>query len=329
MIDFQNKNIFNLLSESEFGDIAIDIFKYQYKNNIVYKQFVDYLNVDYKKINTVEQIPFLPIEFFKTHKVISGSNNAKITFLSSGTTNLNRSKHHITDLEIYRNSFTKGFEFFYGNISDYCILGLLPNYLENKSSSLIYMMEDLIKLSNCNKSGFYLNNYEELYNTILDLKKLNKKYILIGVSYALIDFANLFKIDLSDGILMETGGMKGKRKELTKSELHSFFKESFNVSNVHSEYGMTELLSQSYSKGEGIFECPPWMKILIRDTYDPLSDIGTGRTGGINVIDFANFNSCSFIATKDLGKLHENGRFEVLGRFDDSDIRGCNLLVDS
>ena len=328
MIETKDIDVFNISSENEFNEIAIDIFNYQYKNNTVYKQFVDYLNVDYKKVLIITEIPFLPIELFKTHKIISNKKKEKQIFYSSGTTSSNRSKHYITDLYIYKKSFTKGFENFYGNIAGYCILGLLPNYMENKSSSLIYMMKDFIKLSNCEKSGFYLDNYKDLYKTIIDLKKRKRKYILIGVSYALIDFAEAFNIDLSDGILMETGGMKGKRRELTKKELHIFFKKSFNINTVHSEYGMTELLSQAYSKGDGIFEYPPWMKILIRDTYDPLSYLKNKRTGGINVIDFANINSCSFIATKDLGKLNDLGEFEVLGRFDDSDIRGCNLLID-
>ena len=329
MIKTKDIDIFNISSDKEFCEMAIKIFNFQYKNNTVYKQFVDYLNVDYKKVLKITEIPFLPIEFFKTHKILSNKKRVQQIFYSSGTTTSIRSKHYITDLNIYKKSFRKGFGNFYGDISDYCILGLLPNYMENKSSSLIYMMKDFIKLSNCEKSGFYLNNYNDLYSTIIDLKKSKIKYILIGVSYALIDFAEAFNIDLSDGILMETGGMKGKRKELTKKELHSFFKKSFNINTVHSEYGMTELLSQAYSKGNGIFEYPPWMKILIRDTYDPLSYLKNGRTGGINVIDLANINSCSFIATKDLGKLNNIKQFEVLGRFDDSDIRGCNLLVDS
>jgi len=302
MINTKDIDIFNISSNNKFTDIAIDIFNFQYKNNYIYKQFVDYLNVDYKTINNIEEIPFLPIEFFKTHKIVSNKNKENQIFYSSGTTTSIRSKHYVIDLEVYMESFTKGFNYFYGNISDYCILGLLPNYLKNKSSSLIYMMKDFIKLSNCKKSGFYLDNYNDLHETIIDLKKNNKKYILIGVSYALIDFAEAFTIDLSDGILMETGGMKGKRKELTKKELHSFFKTSFNINNVHSEYGMTELLSQAYSKGNGVFEC---------------------------LIDFANINSCSFIATKDLGKQNNLGQFEVLGRFDDSDIRGCNLLINN
>jgi len=321
-------DIFNT-SSFEFKNTAIKIFNYQYKNNEVYKQFVNLLNIDYKKVSQIKDVPFLPIEFFKTHKILSNKEKEKEIFYSSGTTASIKSKHYITDLSIYKESFTKGFNYFYGNISDYCILGLLPNYLENKSSSLIYMMKDLIKLSDCEKSGFYLDNYKDLHKTITYLKDKKKKYMLIGVSYALIDFADEFKIDLSDGILMETGGMKGKRKELTKKELHAYLKKSFNVKNVHSEYGMTELLSQAYSKGNGIFEYPPWMKILIRDTYDPLSYLKTGLTGGINIIDFANINSCSFIATKDLGKLNNTKQFQVLGRFDDSDIRGCNLLINN
>ena len=329
MKNIKNKDIFNISSINHFNDIALNIFNYQYENNKIYKQYVDLLDVNYKKISNINEIPFLPIEFFKTHKILSNSKKIKQIFYSSGTTTSIRSKHYITDLNIYKESFIKSFNYFYGNISKYCILGLLPNYHENKNSSLIYMMKNFIELSNCKSSGFYIDNYNDLYKTIINLKNKNKKYILIGVSYALMDFSEKFNLDLSDGILIETGGMKGKRKELTKKELHSIFKNNFKIENVHSEYGMTELLSQAYSKGNGIFEAPKWMKILIRDIYDPLSFLENGKTGGINIIDLANINSCSFIETKDLGKLNNLQQFEILGRFDDSDIRGCNLLVNN
>lgn len=323
-MNFANR-IFNITSNSEFNNVAIDIFNYQYQNNTVYQNFCKLLKVTPSEVTQLEKIPFLPIEFFKTQQVICGDNNYELVFLSSGTTGENQSKHHVKDLKVYEQSFVKGFEQFYGSISDYCFLALLPSYMEREGSSLIYMTEYLVKHSNNSLSGFYLNNYTDLIET---LKKLNsQKTILIGVSFALLDLAEQHKIDLSNVIVMETGGMKGRRKELTRSELHSIYKNCFNVKNIHSEYGMTELLSQAYSKGDGKFNTPNWMKILVRDVNDPLVYLEENKTGGINVIDLANFNSCSFIATQDLGKIHNNQSFEILGRFDNSDLRGCNLLI--
>ncbi|MGE0561384.1 MAG: acyl transferase [Flavobacteriales bacterium] len=323
-MNFSNR-IFNISSNGEFNKLAIDIFHYQYQNNTIYQNFCKLLKVIPAEVKRIEKIPFLPIEFFKTQQVICGDNNYEEVFLSSGTTGENQSKHYVKDLKVYEQSFVKGFEQFYGNIGDYCFLALLPSYMERKGSSLIYMTEYLVKHSNNPLSGFYLNNYDDLIETLSKLN--NQKTILIGVSFALLDLAEKHQLDLSNIIIMETGGMKGRRKELTRTELHSIYSKSFNVSHIHSEYGMTELLSQAYSKGNGVFETPPWMKILIRDTNDPFCLLEYNHTGGINVIDLVNYESCSFIATQDLGKTFDENCFEVLGRFDNSDLRGCNLLI--
>jgi hypothetical protein len=273
------------------------------------------------------QIPFLPISFFKTHKIIENQAFADVIFSSSGTTGIDNSQHFVQNVKLYEESYLKGFEQYYGDINDYCILALLPNYLERQGSSLIYMVEDLIKKSNHPESGFYLYEHGQLEEKLNRLKANKQKTILIGVTYALLDFVENFPINFPELVVMETGGMKGRRKEMIREELHQTLCEGFGVSEIHSEYGMTELLSQAYSKGNGIFETLPWMKVLIRDTNDPLTFLSNGKTGGINVIDLANINSCSFIATQDLGKIHTDNTFEVLGRFDNSDIRGCNLMV--
>jgi len=322
------KRLFAIKNETEFETITLDIFLFQYKNNLIYKRYVDFLGVEQKKIKKIGQIPFLPIEFFRNQRIIHKDLKETITFLSSGTTDQNQSKHLVVSEDVYKSSFINAFKLFYGNIEDYCFLALLPGYMERKGSSLIYMVKELMEISKHPESGFYLNEYEQLVAKIKDLISKKQKYIIIGVTYALLDFANLYKIDLSDGIVMETGGMKGKRRELIKEEVHLHLKKSFNLRNIHSEYGMTELLSQAYSKGGGLFSSPNWMKILIRDTYDPFSYLPVGKSGGINIIDLANLYSCSFIETKDLGRLNKNGQFEVLGRFDNSDIRGCNLMVN-
>jgi hypothetical protein len=275
----------------------------------------------------LKEIPFLPIQFFKSHKVLSSQKPIERTFSSSGTTGSITSKHYITDISFYEKSFRKGFEQFYGNIEDYVILALLPSYLEREGSSLIYMVDALIKQSNHKESGFYLNNLSELNETLLKLESQGKQTLLIGVSFALLDFIETYSFKLKYTLVMETGGMKGRRKELVRSELHSILKQGFGVENIHSEYGMTELLSQAYSRGDGIFECPNWMKVFVRDPEDALTILDPKKTGGINVIDLANVNSCSFIATQDLGKINQDGTFEIVGRFDHSDIRGCNLMV--
>lgn len=329
IISFINGN-----SKISFEELGLNVFQFQYFNNPIYRLYVDGLKVDPAQVKTIEQIPFLPIEFFKTHTVKSGDKPEQIIFTSSGTTGSQTSKHHVVDVSLYEASFTKGFELFYGNVKDRCILALLPSYLEREGSSLVYMAERLIKDSNNPNSGFYLNNLSELKNKLLEpalsadrLRTTKLEPLLIGVTYALLDLAEMGELNLNNVIIMETGGMKGKRKEMVRGELHETLKRSFRVDAIHSEYGMTELLSQAYSKGEGVFACPPWMRVLIRDTNDPLTFIEHGKTGGINVIDLANLYSCSFIATQDLGKLSSANSFEVLGRFDNSDIRGCNLLV--
>lgn len=320
-------SIFNIHNFSDFEKLSLEIFQLQAKNNMVYGEFLNHLDIDISTVNNIHQIPFLPIQFFKTHKIVSSNEPTEQIFLSSGTIGNTQSKHFVNDLNIYKKSFRKGFEYFYGSITDYTVLALLPSYLEREDSSLVFMANDLIKKSGRPKSGFYLNNLAELYETLLELDKNNKKILLIGVSFALLDLTENFNIKLKNTIIMETGGMKGRRKELIREELHQILSEGFGVSEIHSEYGMTELLSQAYSKGKGVFDCPPWMKVLIRDTEDALTVLPLGKSGGINVIDLANIHSCSFIATQDLGISHNQGAFEVLGRFDDSDIRGCNLMV--
>ena len=323
------KRIFNIQSRTEFWETALEIFNYQYNNNTVYHDFVKSLGKDPFKIKNPCEIPFLPVEFFRNHKIISGSLPVEIIFESSGTTGSISGKHFVSDLSLYEESFLGSFRLFYGEPEDFIILALLPSYLEKKGSSLVYMADNLIKRSRDPRSGFYKSNIEDLILTINNAKPGKQKILLLGVSFALLDLAEDKSPDLSGVIIMETGGMKGRRKELTRSELHSVLKKKLKVQAIHSEYGMTELLSQAYSKGNGIFYCPPWMKIVIRDPYDPLTVYNeTGKAGGINIIDLANINSCSFISTGDLGKLHEDGGFEVLGRFDSSDIRGCNLMVE-
>jgi phenylacetate-coenzyme A ligase PaaK-like adenylate-forming protein len=319
--------IFDIHTEGEFLNQALRIFQFQYTNNDVYRSFCIHLNIDPNTVKSLHQIPFLPIEFFKSKRVLSSNNTPNIIFSSSGTTGTVTSKHFVTELELYQQSYLKGFREFYGNIEDYCILALLPSYMERSGSSLIYMVEDLITKSNHPKSGFFLNEYEQLYKLLKDLQKKGNKTLVIGVSFALLEFAEKYQLSLKNTVIMETGGMKGRRKEIIREELHQLLTKGFGVGEIHSEYGMTELLSQAYSKGNGVFNCPPWMKVLIRDTEDPFNYQKQGKTGGINVIDLANINSCSFIATQDLGKVNEIGTFEVIGRFDHSDIRGCNLMV--
>lgn len=320
-------DIFHIASKKEFEKITLKVFRHQYDNNLVYQNFCNLLKKDKMNVKSIAEIPFLPIQFFKSHDVISSTEPIQITFTSSGTTGTNTSRHLVTDLNYYEESFRLGFSQFYGNIEDYVILALLPSYLEREGSSLIYMVEDLIERSNQPESGFYLHNYDELTEKLIALDDSGQNVILIGVTYALLDLIEQQNFQLKNTIIMETGGMKGKRKEIIREELHDILCKGFGVSKIHSEYGMTELLSQAYSLGDGVFECPPWMEILIRDTEDALSYVSEGKTGGINVIDLANFNSCSFIATQDLGKKYPNHSFEVLGRFDNSDIRGCNLMV--
>ena len=324
--------------------MALKVFRFQFDNNTVYQQFCSHLKKNKENVKTTSDIPFLPIELFKKYPIISSKAAVEVIFTSSGTSsylsnsvseNLIRSKHLVTDISIYKESFTKCFSQFYGHIEDYCILALLPSYLEREGSSLIYMVNNFIENSNQPDGGFYLHNYDQLLQKIEKLHKQGQNTLLIGVTYALLElveyaYAISFPLHLYSNnlIIMETGGMKGKRKELIREELHQIIKKGFGSTAVHSEYGMTELLSQAYSLRDGIFECPNWMQILIRDPEDALSYMSDGKTGGINIIDLANINSCAFIATQDLGKKYANQTFEVLGRFDYSDVRGCNLMVD-
>jgi phenylacetate-coenzyme A ligase PaaK-like adenylate-forming protein len=320
-------SIFSIKTASDLKGLSLSVFRLQAAENEVYRKYVNGLGIIPENVTELEQIPFLPIEFFKTHEIIvpGKSSSGKEIFTSSGTTGSVQSKHYVTDVSVYERSYLNAFELFYGNVEDYVIFALLPSYLERNGSSLIYMADDLIRKSKDPESGFYLNEYDLLIGKLKE--KRNKKTLLLGVTYALLDLIEKEKLTLENTFVMETGGMKGKRKEMVREELHELLCNGFGVEAIHSEYGMTELLSQAYSKGKGVFNCPPWMKIMIRDTNDPFSYLPAGRSGGINVIDLANINSCSFIATQDLGKLHAGGSFEVLGRFDNSDMRGCNLLV--
>lgn len=320
-------SIFNLQSPYEFNEIAVSLFRYQYRNNKIYNSFVDNLGINESQVYHPEQIPFLPVSFFKTHTILSGDYSEELVFESSGTTGMETSKHYVVDASLYQESFTRGLQLFYGDLSQYAVFALLPSYLERKNSSLVYMVEKLLLLSNRKMGGFYLNELGALKEQLLEAKQSGLKIILFGVTFALLDMAENFPVDIPEAIIIETGGMKGRRKEITREELHEKLCNSFGVPKIHSEYGMTELLSQAWSAGDGIFRCPPWMKIMISDTNDPLSYLENGRTGGINIIDLANFHSCSFIATQDLGRVFDDETFEVLGRFDNSDIRGCSLLT--
>ncbi|TMI97981.1 MAG: acyl transferase [Bacteroidetes bacterium] len=335
------------VTESRFRQLALDIFHFQYEDNKVYNSYVNALGISPSTVDEIEKIPFLPISFFKTDEIKTGKFNAEVIFKSSGTTQTINSQHHVKDMSFYTQSFTRAFKNIYGD-PQWCVLGLLPSYLEKGNSSLVYMVDSLIKQSRHPQSGFYLYNLEKLKETLLSLERANQKTLLIGVTYALLDFAEKFSIPLANTIIMETGGMKGRREELTRMEVHDQLKKAFGQTEIHSEYGMTELLSQAYAKKEGRFQCPPWMKVLIRDDEDPLSvwssepgvgnRVGSQRlltpnselrtiAGAINIIDLANVHSCSFIATDDVGKLYPDQSFEVLGRMDGSDLRGCSLLT--
>jgi len=320
-------DIFNINTTQEFETTALNMFKFQFENNRVYRSYCDLLYIHPSDVTHIKDIPFLPIQFFKSHTIVSSEAPIKKTFSSSGTTGSITSKHHVTDLSVYENSFRAGFKTFYGDITDYVILALLPSYLERDGSSLIYMVDDMITQSQHKESGFYLHNLSELKDTLLRLESEGKKTLLIGVSFALLDLVEAHQFQLKNTIIMETGGMKGRRKELVRDELHQILKTGFGVDSIHSEYGMTELLGQAYSNGNGRFKCPNWMKVLTRDPEDALTLLDTNKTGGINIIDFSNKNSCAFIATQDLGRVEDDGTFEIIGRFDNSDIRGCNLMA--
>ena len=319
------EQIFSIKHQPVFEQLALAVFKYQYSQNLFYKKYVDLVQKDIESIKLLSDIPFLPIQFFKSQKIVAGDFEPQALFTSSGTTTTINSHHYIKDVSIYKKSFIKSFEQFYGNMDEYCILGLLPSYLERSGSSLVMMVDELIKLSGHAQSGFYLYDFEKLYHQLQDLEAKGQKTLLIGVTYALLDFAEQFPIPLKNTIVMETGGMKGRKAEIVRSEVHEILKTQFQTSFIHSEYGMTELLSQAYSSGNGRFFTPAWMKIILRKEDDPF-DISDNFKGVINVVDLANIHSCSFIATDDLGSLYEDGSFEVLGRMDNADVRGCSLL---
>ncbi|WP_341837424.1 acyl transferase [Chitinophaga pollutisoli] len=307
--------------------LATEVFRYQYEGNALYRAYVDALKVNPSAVQSLEQIPFLPISFFKTHRITTGTFEPEVVFESSGTTQTVNSRHEVKDTALYTRSFLDAFRRFYGPVEDFVILGLLPSYLERKNSSLVYMVEDMIRRSGRPESGFYLYEHEKLADTLLALEARHQPTLLIGVTFGLLDFAENHRMDLRHTIVMETGGMKGRHEEWTREELHAFLCERLGTGAIHAEYGMTELLSQAYSQGRGIFNCPPWMKVLVRDENDPFQLSTAAASGVINVVDLANIHSCSFIATDDIGKIHANGSFEVLGRLDRSALRGCSLMV--
>lgn len=326
-MEFKDR-IFGQLDEDAFNTLALDIFHYQYQENYIFRLYVDSLNIIPQTLTHYSQVPFLPVSFFKTQSVVSGASTPEKVFLSSGTTGTERSRHKILDLTVYDESLIRGFEGFYGILEDYAVFALTPTLQQNPDSSLIYMISRWIMKSKSKDSGFYLDHMEILSNLLQKHESSGKKALLIGLSYALLDFAEQFPLKLTRTIIMETGGMKGKRREMVREELHAYLSERFASRQIHSEYGMTELLSQAYAKENGYFRTPPWMKVLIRDTNDPLSLIPNNKTGGINIIDLANYNSCAFLALQDLGRINSDGTFEVLGRYDFSDLRGCNLMID-
>jgi len=326
-LPFTASQLFSDINPKKFDKWALKAFRYQYAANPVYQSFARHLGRTPDTVKSVAQIPFLPISLFKSHRVVCGDQAPAMTFTSSGTTGQITSQHHVLDLDWYEQSFRLGFSIFYGHIQNYAVLALLPSYLERKGSSLVYMAEKLIADSKHPDSGFYLYNYDELIQTINRLEAEGQQVLLLGVTHALLDLADKGPFEWKNTLVMETGGMKGRRREMIREELHAFLQQGLGVARIHSEYGMTELLSQAYSMGEGLFETPPWMQVQLRDPEDPLSPAGLGKQGGINVIDLANLHSCCFIATQDLGRLHPNGQFEVLGRFDHADLRGCNLMV--
>jgi len=327
-MDEWGKKIFGLKKEDSgaFTATALEIFRFQYENNPIYRLYTDTLGIDPHAVQQIREIPFLPVSFFKTHTVRTTDFTPETVFESSGTTGTRGSQHEVKDLSLYKKSFTEGFERFYGSVRDWCIIGLLPAYLERSNSSLVVMVDELIRMSGHPESGFYLYEHETLYELLKKLEQRGQKTLLIGVTFALLDFAEKYSMSLRHTVVMETGGMKGRRKEITRAELHDFLKERLGLGVIHAEYGATELLSQAYSDGNGLFACPPWMRALVRSEDDPL-EIGEKGDGILNIIDLANIYSCSFLATEDIGRIHADGRFEVSGRVDNSDIRGCSLMV--
>ncbi len=323
--NFTTDELFTL-TEKDFVPRALEVFRFQYANNLLYRQYTDTLGVKADAVRDLEQIPFLPVSFFKTHTVRTGDFTPETVFESSGTTGTVTSRHEVKDLDLYRKSFTAAFEDFYGPVGEWCIIGLLPAYLERSHSSLVLMVHELIKSSGHPDSGFYLYEHDALYDVLQRLERQQQKTLLIGVTFALLDFAEKYALSLRHTVVMETGGMKGRRREITREELHAYLKQRLGLPAIHAEYGMTELLSQAYSRGGGLFACPPWMKTLVRREDDPL-DVTTQGEGLLNIIDLANRWSCSFLATEDIGRIGPAGRFEVSGRVDNSDIRGCSLLI--
>ena len=327
------QNIITTTNNQNFVANALAVFNYQYANNTFYRTYCDIIKVNAAAVNSIEKIPFLPIQFFKSKIIKTTDFETEIIFESSGTTGSINSRHYVKDVSIYEKSFINSFKNFYGNSNNYCVIGLLPSYLERKGSSLVYMVNDLIQKSENEDSGFYLYDYEKLKTVLIKNEIAKQPTILIGVTYALIDFVEQYSMKLNHTIVMETGGMKGRREEMTRKEVHLLLTKKLGVTVVHSEYGMTELLSQAYSKKDGIFNCPPWMKILVRSEDDPFNIIEAKNvvkdyaTGAVNIIDLANIYSCSFIATDDAGKLYKNDSFEITGRLENSDIRGCSLMV--
>ena len=327
MGEIELDRIFKISSDEQFRELSLEIFQYQAADNPVYKAYLNHLGILPGSVITLDEIPFLPVEFFKRHRVVTGGHDHEVIFESTGTTGESTSKHYVCDLDLYRRSFTSAFKLFYGNPSGFCILALLPAYLERQNSSLVYMANELIRHSGHPDSGFYLDDFKGLIHQLETMENEHQPTLLLGVSFALLELANNFPLDLKYTIVIETGGMKGRREELTRKELHERLCLGLRLGSIHSEYGMTELLSQAYAKNEGVFHTPPWMKVLIRDPYDPFSLMSRDSSGGINIIDLANLHSSSFIATQDIGKITPDGGFEVLGRFDNSDIRGCNLML--
>jgi hypothetical protein len=317
----------NSLSASDFEEVALAVFQYQYQNNVLYQQFVDLLGISVASVTQLNAIPFLPVQFFKQHRIQSGSWTPQQIFTSSGTSQQTAAQHFVRDLNWYKQHAFEAFEHVYGPLKDYVVLALLPSYLERKGSSLVFMVEQFIRRSQQQASGFFLYNTQELLDTLANCTARQQPVLLLGVTYALLDLAAAHARPLKQTIVMETGGMKGRRQEQTKQAVQQQLQTAFQVPTIHSEYGMTELLSQAYSTGQGLFYPSRLMRVLVRETTDPLEHLPTGRIGGLDIIDLANIDSCSFIATDDLGRRHGNGSFEILGRFDASDLRGCNLLV--
>ena len=315
------------VTETTFEPTALAVFRYQVQNNPLYQEFINLLGISVEEVTKIQQIPFLPIQFFKYHTIKTQEWLPEVVFTSSGTTLQNPSKHGVRSLDWYNQCAFKAFEAQYGALENYAVLALLPSYLEREGSSLVFMVEQFIKRSKNPSSGFFLYNTDELLQVLGQCQLKKQPVLLLGVTYALLDLAKEHPKVLKNVVLMETGGMKGKRAEMTKTAIHAVLKNAFGLEQIHSEYGMTELLSQAYSKGNGLFEPSATMRVLIRETTDPLHLLPAQKTGGINVIDLANIDSCSFIATDDLGRSYEDGTFRVLGRFDASDLRGCNLLV--